>query len=243
VVLHADPGMENHHTYDYVARMMALARRAGIECATAPGPNLAHDLISLKRTGRTRVDNPPYWTRKESGKVGQLLQKCTKHYKIAPMDRWLRIYIERELGYGRTSKRLPAGLVEKWIGFSASEAHRVKIKPSQQQYITFRYPLIELGWGDAEVAALFDELGEEPPPRSVCNACFANSGATFQEMRTERPGDFEQACQVDDAIRDLSQIGVEEQCYVAKACKPLRELGSDGAGGEEWSCDSGYCFL
>lgn len=236
--------MENSKTYQYTKRMFKMCRERGIDCATAPGPNLYLDLVQLKITGKNRVDNPPYWTKDEKGKVGQLMQKCTKQYKIAPMDRFLRVYMESHFGISAKSKRIPEGFVEKWIGFSADEVHRCK--PSRQKYIKFRYPLIEYGFTNADVLDVFKELGEEPPPRSVCNACFANGTDVLTEMQANRKDDWEQACQVDDAVRDLKQIGIHDEVFVSRACQPLREFQADGVDtqdGDDWACDGGYCFV
>jgi hypothetical protein len=246
LVLNADPGMENSKTYEYVERMFGLCRAAGIDCAKVPGPNLYLDLVQLEVSGATRADNPPYWTKDETGKVGQLMQKCTKHYKIAPMDRFLRIYMENHFGISAKSKRIPEDFVEKWIGFSADEESRCK--PSRQGYIKFRYPLIEHGITNADVLEIFKELGEEPPPRSVCNACFANGSDVLFDMKMNRSKDWEQACQVDDAVRDLTQIGINDEVYVSRACRPLREFdervdGGYEGNGDEWACDGGYCFV
>lgn len=243
LVLNADPGMENSGTYEYMDRMAKFCGESGIDFATAPGPNLYQDLIQLSASKAKRADNPPYWTLDAKGKRGQLMQKCTKHYKIAPMDRQLRRYMEANFGISAKSKRIPEGFVEKWIGFSADEERR--IEPSRQKYIRFRYPLIEIGMTNADVMRYFDSIGETPPPRSVCNACFAHGSATLAEMKHDRPADWEQACRVDDSIRDLSGIGVTEPAFVSDSCKPLREFDGDGRAedGDEMACDSGYCFV
>jgi hypothetical protein len=243
LVLTADPGMENSETYKYVQRMFGLCQKAGIDCATVPGPNLYRDLVQLKMLGSKRVDNPPYWTKDEKGKLGQLMQKCTKHYKIAPMDRFLRLYMENHFGISAKSKRIPEGFVEKWIGFTTDEEHRCK--PSRQKYIKFTYPLIEHGLSNYGVGLCYKELGEEPPPRSVCNACFANGTDVLKDMKENRPSDWEQACQVDDAVRELKQIGIHDEVYVSKSLRPLREFdpSEHRPNGDDWACDSGYCFV
>jgi len=242
LVLNADPGMENSETYKQNAAMAYECGKAGVEFKTVAGPNLATDLLNISRV--KRIDNPPYWTAPRSGgKVGQLMQKCTKHYKIAPMDRFLRQWIEQRLGYPANSKRLPPGLVTKWIGFCKGE--EMRIKPSTQNYIRFAYPLIDRGMGQVEVGQYYESNGLALPPRSVCNACFANGPAMYREMRKERPGDFAQACAIDEAVRDMSSCGVEESVYVSRTRRPLSVIADDEYEGQQmdWlSCDSGYCF-
>lgn len=88
LVVNADPGLENSLTYPHVASMKTRCEAAGIDFVTATGPKLSHDLRTLKESGKTRLDNPPFWTPSTRGrKEGHLVQKCTQAYKVAPMDR------------------------------------------------------------------------------------------------------------------------------------------------------------
>ena len=248
IVLTANPGMENSLTYKYVDMMFVRCREAGIEAFRAPGPNLYEDMVALAQSDKTRLDNPPYWTKNpKTGKLGQLMQKCTRHYKIAPMDRLIRGYMEERFEISRKSSRLGENTVEKWIGLSASE--EIRVKPSNRKYIYFRYPLIELDMRNSDVVNYYKTNGLPMPPRSVCNACFANGLDTLREMHANRPGDWAQAVKIDNAVRDLSQIGIEEPTFVSKILRPLQELAEDNFGkhkndidGSAWSCDSGYCF-
>lgn len=261
LVLNANPGMEDSRTMPHVEEMLRLARRVGFTAITVDGPNLYNDILALPESRRTRLDNPPYWTdlgiknkdqivlpgfeHPQERAFGKLTQKCTRYYKIEPMDRALRVYLEDRHGIPRKSKRLSAGCVEKWIGFGVSEVAR--IKPSKQKYIRFRYPLIEQR---VDTVRFFDEIGKPMPPRSVCNACFANGLDHYRDMYESRPDDWAQAVAVDEAVRDWSQIGVKYPVYVSKTLTPLRELAANDfnlPGREnaenEFSCDSGYCFL
>lgn len=243
IVLNADPGMENSHTYTYIQMLFEHCANAGIIAYTTPGPNLYKDLIGPQST---RLDNPPYFTLKPNGKRGQLMQKCTRHYKIAPMDRAVREELWIWHGIGLKSSRIAEkGIVEKWIGLCADELGRVK--DSDRKYLRFRYPLIEMGMTKADVEAWYTDRGIAPPPRSVCNACFANGLSTLKEMHDNRPADWAQAVAVDRAVRDLTHIGVEQPVYVSDKLialedLPARQFLKPETDKEEWSCDSGYCF-
>lgn len=242
VVLNADPGMENSGSYAHVRAMMRRCQEAGIAAETVDGPNLYEDLVQVRQ--HHRIDNPPFYTTKPDGKRGRLRQKCTKHYKIAPMDRAIRRILHEKFGISLTTKSLGLGVVEKWIGFSHDEHRRVSL-PSQR-YVRFRWPLMEMGMTKADVRQFFIDRSLEVPPRSVCNACFANGLDTFKEMHADRPDDWAQAVAVDEAVRDLSHCGVDNPVFVSSSCVPLAELaerGFDvGADTDELSCDSGYCF-
>lgn len=242
-ILNADPGMENSETYAYIDMMREECRKRGFEIITVPGPNLYEDIITLKDTDKTRFDNPPYWPAK--GKP--LLQKCTKYYKIAPMDRAVRRILEENYGVSSVSKRIGENIVRKFIGFTYDEAKR--IKPPEQKYQYFEYPLIDKGMTKHDVQKYYRDNKLPIPPRSVCNACFANGLITLADMWTNRPDDWAQAIEVDEAIRDLSQVGVREKCFVSKTRMPLKDLPTAVLPGffddveDDYSCDSGFCMI
>ncbi len=243
-VINADPGMENEHTYQHVYLMARECARQGIYFETVPGPNLLTDVLTLRDRKATRLDNAAWFTRSKKGKIGKLIQKCTGYYKIAPMDRAIRKIMERDFDIPVRSSSIPEGFVEKWIGFTTDEAHR--IKPPAQKYMCFRYPLIEAGQTKADATKYLADHNYPIPPRSVCNACFANGLATLKDMHDDRPGDWEDAVAVDKAIRDLTQIGVRDPVYVNNSARPLYRLAMEGFGaGDDTvdTCDSGYCFL
>lgn len=233
--------MEGAPTYRHVEAMQQRCRDAGLHAVTVPGPDLAQDLVSLESSERTRLDNPPFFTRSESGKKGRLVQKCTKFYKIDPMDRYLRSWMAQEFGIPASGRPKP-NTVEKWIGFAADERHRIDAPRQAYQY--FRFPLVELGATKVDAARYILSIGEELPPPSVCRACPANSIATFRKMRDEDPEGFELACQIDEQIRDLTSVGVREEAFVSSSLRPVREIvdDDDEPDDEPGACDSGYCF-
>jgi len=248
LVLNADPGMENSESYLFVAQAKAECERAGIPFLTAR-TTLCYDLTTFKERGLTRLDQPPYWTKNRlTGKRGKLKQKCTKRYKVDAMRVELRQWMKTNLGINpRRTRGLPK--VETWIGFSADEQARANKCVSKEKYITLRFPLIEFGMDKAKVSAFFWKHGIQEPPSSVCNACFSNGLAFFEDMYDNRPKDWEQAVMVDDYIRDMRQIGIEDECYVSQTLIPLRELPKmnflRGNPNEfrQYRCNSGACFL
>lgn len=245
LVMRADPGMENQESREFAFDIEMRCKLAGIDFITAPGPNLYADLVTFKERGVTRIDNPPYWTRnRETGRLGQMKQKCTGVYKIAPMRRALRTYLHEKFGVSLVTKRLPK--VETWIGYAAHEQHRVK--ESNVKYITLRYPLIEGGWDSFKTEWYYRENGITKPPRSVCNACFANGLVMLEDMYRNRPADWDQAVEVDDAIRDMRSVGIKDEVFVSSTLVPLRDLPAMGfkkadANYVDHKCNSGVCFL
>lgn len=242
-VLNANPGMEHRATYEYTAKMRDEAHGAGIDFRTVHGPNLYDDL--LNREGKTRIDNPAYFTKNGDGKEGRLRQKCTAHYKIAPMDREVRRILKADFGIGN---RVTSNMVEKWIGFAFDEQPRVSVP--KQKYVYFRYPLIEAGMTKDDVRAYYQDRHIPMPPRSVCVACFANGTDHYKWQASNGTDDFERAVRVDDAVRDMTGVGIVQPVYVHRSLVPLRvlpdtgfEVGSSPEERERYACTSGHCFL
>lgn len=249
VVIRAQPGMENSKTNAYCAQIEQRCELANIPYIEVRR-NLLRELLDLKKSGATRFDLPPFWSKNRiTAKKGRLLQKCTKAYKIAPMDRALRAWMDENLGISRKSRRIGTNIVCKWIGFSSDEWMR--IKEVKQKYVYFEYPLIDRKISRFGIAEYYAKIGVPMPPRSVCNACYANDVAHFKQMHDERPDEFwNEAVAVDEEIRDLRCVGVEDECYVSSTLIPLRQLAAQGfiladpaAEERDQMCHSGHCFV
>ena len=248
IVTNADPGMENSNSYRFVDRMRSRCHEAGIPFLTAKTP-LYHDLMTFKERGMSRIDNPPYWTRNRvTGKKGKLRQRCTSAYKVQPMRRLLRDYISVQFNVSKRAKRgIPQ--VETWIGFSADEQNRANKAKSDVKFITLRFPLIEMGLTKEGVEKFFRDNHLETPPPSVCNACFSNGLTMLRDMYFNRTDDWDSAVAVDESIRDLRSVGVEDECFVSQTLIPLRDLpkvdflSSDPVKLREYKCNTGACFI
>jgi hypothetical protein len=107
--------------------------------------------------------------------------------------------------------------------------------------------LIEQGLDKAKVVGYFLKNNLPLPPRSVCNACFSNGLETYKEMHEKRPGDWQQAVAIDNAVR-RGIPGVDRETFVSKTLLSLEELAKmgfvigEGEDQDGFSCDSGYCF-
>lgn len=243
VVLNADPGMEHRATYKYTEMMRAKCLEAGIDFRTVQGPNLYDDLID--NAGKSRIDNPAYYTQNEDGKEGRLRQKCTSKYKIAPMDREVRRILSKEHGVGN---RLTDNMVERWIGFGFDETPRISVPDQNYQY--FRFPLIEMGITREDLNEYYADNDLPKPPRSVCVACFANGTGQYQQQYASGTDDFERAVAIDEAVRDLQHCGIQRPVYVHRSLVPLRvmpergfKIGTTAEELERNTCTSGHCFL
>lgn len=250
LVLTSDPGMEDERTYPLVADTKRRCNEAGIAMiAPVLGKDLYRDLITMKERGVDRVDHPPYWTRNRvTGKRGRLKQKCTSEYKIRPMHRALRAYLHNVFGINPKSGRVPP--VEAWIGFTADEARRADRNLKQKEapkFIRRRFPLVELGLDAAKIHGYYMKHGIVKPPRSVCCACFANGLSYYEDMYENRPDDWDKAVAVDEAVRNLEAIGVNDEVFVSSSLVPLKDLPAMNfkhadEDYKEHRCNSGVCY-
>lgn len=273
VVINADPGMEDSRTYQFIRETRRRCLDAGIDYITASGPDLYRDIINTVANGATRIDNPPFWCFKSQGPYtsleamyqeisflraslpatqfnrlrGRLNQGCTRHYKIAPMRKALRGYIEKKFGIKEGQLAGRPGLVETWIGFAHDEWHRCS--ESDVAYITLRYPLIEKLMSKKDCVGYFLGNHIPMPPRSVCNACFANGLDHYRDMYLDRPDDWSQAVEVDNSIEHWHERGITQYpVFVSGSLMRLRDMpeidfGAQAEDLSEHHCNSGVCFL
>lgn len=251
IVLNADPGNENESSYRHTEEMRERCRESGIPFITAEGPNLYLDLLGLKNSGKTRFDQPPFWTETDHGKEGKLQQRCTRAYKTVPMDQALRAYLWKRFGIPENSGAwLGENSVERWIGFTADEDDRVRkaVKNENRLYQCLRFPLHERGMTKSDVVAEYRKHGKELPERSLCNHCPFYGLRDLKNMHDNRPKDWEKSVKVDESCRDLSSIGVTNKCYLNRSLVPLRELAAmnfelvDPVENDLAQCNSGVCF-
>lgn len=238
LVVAADPGNEHVDTQRIRDRTLAEFNAAGIHAMIAPGPKMLEELKEKKKNDANRIDHNAYWV--EGG--GRIRQTCTEHYKVAPMDRVVRAYLTYHLGVTRPDKCS----VENWVGFCWDERHRIK-KP-RVAYKQFRYPLVDLRETKKDITDWYARTGEEMPPPSVCNHCWANGVNTYQRIHDTDPEGWNLAVEFDNASRDMSKFGIREKCFCSRTLLPLEELAangftSKGSDTTELACDSGVCFI
>ena len=159
---------------------------------------------------------PPVFTVSPEGKHGMAPRQCNRDWKVRPAKRHIRKMI-RERGL----KLLP-GTVEQWIGFHAQEAHRAERTPSRVQYITHRFPLIELGIGPEEARAWLQDHNLPAPPSSSCVFCPFHDDATWQEIR-KCPEDWQKAVDVDRSLRNGGATR-RYTSYLHEARQPLEHI-------------------
>lgn len=130
-------------------------------------------------------------------------RQCTKVYKLYPIRRMVRQLM---------NDKTPAGGCEMWIGISRDEAHRMK--PSTVQYITNRWPLVELEITRAKCLEKLKQWGVDAP-RSACCGCPFLSDDDWR-LRKTQPEWHETVLY----SRRLAETGQ----YMHRSLKPIEEV-------------------
>jgi hypothetical protein len=88
-----------------------------------------------------------------------------------------------------------------WIGISKDEVMRVK--PSQDSWVENRWPLLEEDFNRRDCLRWFnDKHADRTLAKSACIGCPFHTDHEWRRIKNEFPVEFEEACQVDETIRE-----------------------------------------
>lgn len=219
----ADTKSENKATYETLDRLH-LDHGKTIPILRPSIGDLRNEVINgLKENGK-RHASVPFWVLSKDGTPTPSPRQCTREFKIDVV----RNSIRRLLGLSKGERAKGRYLVEQWIGISRDEVTRAKPSPPEHNWLVNRWPLIydiEPPMRRVDCLEWNEKRGFEKPSRSACTFCPYRSPLEFAEMRIESPDEFEEACQLDEAIRSKSRItGLRSEQFVLKTREPLRDL-------------------
>lgn len=214
-IIFSDTGWEPVSIYNWVEKVNDyIKEKYNREIIYTNGGNIRTDLIRAAKEG-VRVATLPFYTLDDNGKKGMVLRQCTNEYKINPVKQKVR----QMLGY-EPRKRVKE-VVHMWKGISTDEIQRVK--PIADSWIEAEHPLIDVVMMNrSNCIAYVEREGLGTPAKSSCIGCPFHDNQTWLEMKKNDPISWEDACQVDEAIRKLPKL--KSQVFLHKSCKPLREI-------------------
>ena len=163
----------------------------------------------------------PVFVVKDDGKHYVGTRQCTKQYKLKPIHRYLRQYLD--LKDGRLAPKDQQ--VNMWLGLSRDEAGRVK--PSKQNWITMVYPLLDKDLSRAQLYRWFKErYPDRDLPKSACIGCPYHTDQMWANMKANDPVSFLDAVNVEWAMQNVPQSrgALTGTAYLHKARVPLNEV-------------------
>lgn len=203
----ADTGWEPKSVYEHLDR---LAKALPFPVHIVQVSNLREDVINNVNSRGRNFSVVPWFT-----KSGLGLRQCTGEYKILPIARKIR----ELLGYA-PRKRIPAGSAEVWIGISTDEIQRMK--DPRDKWQVGRWPLIDAGLSRKDCVKWLSEAGWSAP-KSACIGCPYHSDAMWRDMKENDPISWNDAVEVDKAIRDGGRKKDRQQ-FMHRSLKPLDQV-------------------
>lgn len=217
----ADTGAEPGYVYEWLTW---LETQLPFQVHRVSCGNLRDDLLAGRGnsvSGTGHVANPPFFVRAPDGLATSMIRrKCTKAYKIIPIERKVRELAGLEPGQ-RGTKEVS---VIQYIGISYDEA--IRMKPSGTRWIEHRWPLVDLGMRRLDCLQWMQRNGYPQPAKSACTFCPYHDNAEWRNMKLNHPEAFAQAVEVDELIRGgwLKKYGIDEDAYLHRSLKPLAEI-------------------
>ena len=218
LAIFADTGWEPKAVYEH---LNWLETQLSYPVVRVSAGNIRDNILSgTNPEGRPFIDMPVYVV-KNDGKHYIGTRQCTKLYKLHPIEKYLRQYLELE--YGKVAPKEKQ--VDMWLGLSIDEA--IRVKPSRHPWITNIYPLLEKEFSRKQLYAWFKErYPERDLPKSACIGCPYHTDRTWAEMKENDPESFQDAVNVEWAIQNVPQSkgALDGTAYLHKSRVPLREV-------------------
>ena len=222
----ADTGWEPKAVYKHLAW---LEKQLSFPVIRVTSGNIREDVLrGVNPEGRRFIDMPVYVV-KEDGKEYIGTRQCTKQYKLKPIHRYLREYLD--LKDGRVAPKDQQ--VNMWLGLSRDEAARVK--PSQQAWITLTYPLLEKDLSRTQLYTWFKErYPDRELPKSACIGCPYHTDQMWADMKRNDPESFQDAVNVEWAMQNVPQSrgALTGTAYLHKSRIPLNQVKFDYTGSQ-----------
>ena len=232
----ADTGHELQSTYTYIRDWTPFFEKHGLTLVTVHADNTE---VVRADWGRGSIMIPAFSRDSVMDSFGQIRRQCTHDWKITPIRRFIAAELKRrEL---KKSKEI----VESWQGISWDEA--LRMRKSDVLYIKNRYPLVEQRLSRSDCVRYLATHGLPEPPKSACTFCPFTSLETWRGRKKENTADWEEAINVDDAIRHLRpkhRLFVHPYRRVlAQAVEIPEDHGATQPTlqGFDELCDGGYC--
>lgn len=237
VAIMSDPGDEDPATWEFFDRQKGWLAARGMEVhITRREDRLPLFEYDRQQQGATCLPVRLVDVTGDKPKsVGIANRTCTQAWKIVPFRRYLR--------------HLGAKTATACMGISLDEAHRMK--PANVQWLTHRFPLVELRLSRTDCERICLEAYGEVPPNSACLGCPMLKKAHWPALAKAHPERFAQAVQDEETVSArLASRGL--RAFMSSTLKPLpmvvqqADTGQlDLFGGDfdtDAECD-GVCFL
>ena len=223
----ADTGWEPQGVYDHLDW---LESQLSYEVIRVRNGNIRENILLGQMPDGSNFLGIPAYLINPDGTNGILHRQCTNHYKTRPIHDELR----KRLGFQRGRRAPIETQVEMWLGISKDEA--IRQKPDQEEWVTKRYPLLELGFTRAQLINWFNKnYPGRQLPSSSCVGCPYHNDSIWKQLKDNDPKSFQDAIFIDQALRNVPSIKetVKGKAYLHSSRVPLIEVNLDEAASYE----------
>ena len=217
IALFADTGWEPPAVYENLEWLKSQIK--SFEIRTVSSGNIKSNLKAGVMPNGSKFIGIPAFLSKDDGENGIMRRQCTAEYKLKPIHRELRTIHNLE-----PRQPVPKHIkVEMWVGISTDE--EVRAKPSQEEWIEKKFPLIDLGFNRAQLHQWFQKhYPGRILPKSACVGCPYHSDAVWKDMKEGDPASFMDAVQMDIELRsnpNITALTPGAKAYLHRSRKPL----------------------
>lgn len=190
LILFADTGCEQPHTYEYLPIMDRWLAEHGM-------PKITTVAYTDKNGERLTLERECL----RSGSLPSLAyghKKCSFKHKIGPQDKFCNNYPPFQRAWAAGER------VVKFIGYDAGEEERrqhVLVYDIQDKKYKKEYPLMDWGWEREECAAAIEREGLPLPGKSSCFFCPAMKHREIRTLYHRHRELFERALALEDNAR------------------------------------------
>lgn len=214
----ADTGWEPPEVYEHLDW---LKSQISYEVVIVNSGNIKDNILDGKMPDGSKFLGIPAFLVNPDGSTGILHRQCTTHYKTNPIHAYLREKLEIQPG-----RRAPRDVqVEMWLGISVDEAGRQK--PNREEWVSKRYPLVQLGFTRGQLLKWFNEnYPGRYLPTSSCIGCPYHSDAVWKQLKESDPKSFQDAVSVDWSLRNVptTRGAIKGEAYLHRSRVPLSEV-------------------
>ena len=198
LAIFADTQWEPPNVYEHLDW---LEKHLSYEIVRVSAGNIRENILNGVNSDGDKFMDIPAFLVNPNGSKSVARRQCTTHYKIRPIHKELRKRLSIPAG-----RRAPKDVqVEMWLGISADESNR--IKPSRDEWINNRYPLIEKDMTRANIYNWFSErYPDHHLPRSACVGCPYHSNMEWKWLKENMPNSFDEAVNVDWSLRNVQKV-------------------------------------
>ena len=226
IAIFADTGWEPPAVYEHLEW---LKEQVSFEIRVVSAGDIKENLKKGVMPDGSKFIGIPVFLQKADGEDAMMRRQCTTHYKLKPIHQELRTIFEL-----KPRQAIPKGVrVEMWVGISVDEAARAK--PSREDWIRKRFPLIELGLSRAQLHLWFQQrYPDRTLPKSACIGCPYHSNSIWKDLKENDPESFMEAVKVDIELRsnpNITALTPDAEAYLHRSRKPLALVDFEGVKG------------